>query len=186
MARAPGEPEQSGRWRLEQPAGHRDLALRLQAIEFACSHQFATSRYPFVAYRLIPGPPSYRQALNAGRVWIGLDACAPKLGPVGFLLASPSGQDLHIDELNVLPAWQGRGLATALIERLAEAARAQGLQRLTLTTFVDLPWNAPFYARRGFEPIAPEEGGPVLRAEWQKLIDKKLDPTTRVAMARGL
>ncbi len=173
-------------WRLEQPAEGRDLALRLQAIEFACSHQFTTSAYRFVAYRQIPGPPSYRQALSAGRVWIGLDATALTLGPVGFALASPSGHDLHIDELNVLPSWQGRGLASALIERLAEHARAQGLHRLTLTTFVDVAWNAPFYTRRGFAPIAPDEGGPVLRAEWQKLIEKKLDPSTRIAMALQL
>lgn len=164
----------------------QSLEKRLQAIEFACSQQFLTSAYAFVARRPIPGPPSYRQALCAERVLLGLDAENSKAGPVGFMLFSPSGNDLHIDELNVLPTWQNRGLATAVLDALAEQARAQNRQRLTLTTFRDLAWNAPFYARRGFRAIDPNKGGPVLQAEWQKLIDKGLNPATRVAMARWL
>lgn len=175
-----------GRWLVQAAAPEQRLEQRLQAIEFACSQQFLTSAHAYVARRPIPGPPLYRQALRAGRVLLGLDPSQAKAGPVGFLLFSRDGDALHIDELNVLPKWQGGGLASALMAALAEHASGLGLVRLTLTTFRDLPWNAPFYARRGFEAIAPEAGGPALQAEWQKLIDKKLDPATRVAMARSV
>jgi hypothetical protein len=34
---------------------------------------------------------------------------------------------------------------------------------LTLTTFRDVPWNAPYYARLGFEVFAREHWGPAMR-----------------------
>jgi len=36
---------------------------------------------------------------------------------------------------------------------VVDAARCAGVRELTLTTFVDVPWNAPFYARFGFERL---------------------------------
>ncbi|BFV60853.1 hypothetical protein KCMC57_up59570 [Kitasatospora sp. CMC57] len=35
---------------------------------------------------------------------------------------------------------------------------------LTLTTFAEVPWNAPYYVRCGFEVIEGDEVGPGLRA----------------------
>lgn len=40
----------------------------------------------------------------------------------------------------------GRALVAAVIEQ----ARVMQLNSVTLTTFRDLPWNAPFYQRMGF------------------------------------
>jgi hypothetical protein len=37
---------------------------------------------------------------------------------------------------------------------VADHARTLGLTSLTLTTFRDVPWNAPFYAKLGFEYVA--------------------------------
>jgi hypothetical protein len=55
------------------------------------------------------------------------------------------------------------------LEAVIEPARDLGLNALTLTTFRDVPWNAPFYARFGFETLAPGELDPrleaILRAE---------------------
>ena len=49
-----------------------------------------------------------------------------------------------------LDRWQGRGFGAALIDRSAAAARALGHQVLYLTTYRGVPWNEPFYRRRGF------------------------------------
>jgi hypothetical protein len=38
-----------------------------------------------------------------------------------------------------------------------EHARQQALRAVTLTTFRDLPWNAPFYQRLGFNVLAATE-----------------------------
>ena len=40
----------------------------------------------------------------------------------------------------------------ALIEHVAGWARAHGSPALTLTTFTEVPWNAPYYERLGFRP----------------------------------
>jgi hypothetical protein len=41
-------------------------------------------------------------------------------------------------------------LGTALIERTVAQARHLGFATLHLSTYRDVAWNAPYYARRGF------------------------------------
>ena len=72
---------------------------------------------------------------------------------MGFILAEAQPSSLFIVELSVHLDWQGRGLGRRLINRVAEHARPLGLTSLTLTTFRDVPWNAPFYRRLGFEML---------------------------------
>ena len=47
----------------------------------------------------------------------------------------------------------------------AEAAWAheQGLGAMTLTTFADVPWNAPYYVRLGVRVVPEQEWTPGLR-----------------------
>jgi GNAT superfamily N-acetyltransferase len=74
---------------------------------------------------------------------------------IGFLAAERAGPELHIVELSVRPEHQGHGVGRRLIAAaLAEADNA-GLTAVTLTTFRDVPWNAPFYARVGFKEVPP-------------------------------
>lgn len=77
---------------------------------------------------------------------------------VGFaLMEACSDGDAHLLELDVEPAHGGRGIGRALISASVDWAFARGLRRLTLTTFRDIPFNAPLYARVGFEN--PRSGG---------------------------
>ena len=73
--------------------------------------------------------------------------------PVGFILAEAHPSSLFIVELSVYLDWQGKGIGRQLIACAGEHARTLGLASLTLTTFRDVPWNAPFYARLGFERV---------------------------------
>ena len=41
--------------------------------------------------------------------------------------------------------------------RLAVRLTDRRLDRVTLTTFEDLPWNAPFYQRLGFRKLTEDE-----------------------------
>ena len=75
--------------------------------------------------------------------------------PVGFLLAEAQDDSLFITEISLHLAWQGQGLGRRLIDFVAAVARERGFISLTLTTFRDVAWNAPWYARMGFE-ILPE------------------------------
>jgi hypothetical protein len=55
---------------------------------------------------------------------------------------------------------------------------------VTLTTFRDVPWNMPFYARLGFEIVPPEQVGPALFAIVEGETRRGLDPARRVVMRR--
>lgn len=54
-----------------------------------------------------------------------------------------------------------------MLETAVACAREKGLAALSLTTFRDVPWNAPFYAAFGFREWEPAE----TPASIQKLLD---------------
>lgn len=75
---------------------------------------------------------------------------------VGYLAGRVDEDRLHIDEVDVLRDQQGRGLGRRLLATAQDWARAHGLRALSLTTFRNVPWNAPFYASVGFREWDPE------------------------------
>lgn len=84
---------------------------------------------------------------------------------IGFAACEAFPDALHLKELAVRYERQGRGIGRALVEAVAAEARRRGLPAVTLTTFQDLPWNAPWYARRGFAELADATLGERLREE---------------------
>jgi GNAT superfamily N-acetyltransferase len=112
----------------------------------------ADERYRRVGLaRVLAMPPASIASLEAGRrdgrLWV---AVSPRNRPVGFALMKLVGGTAWLDQLSVLDRWQGRGLGAALIERTAAEARRRGHDSLHLSTYRDVPWNGPYYARRGF------------------------------------
>lgn len=71
----------------------------------------------------------------------------------GFLVGEPDGRELHIWEMDVHPQFQRRGIGAGLVRAAQIDARNCGFRALTLTTFRDLSWNAPFYERLGFVEV---------------------------------
>lgn len=80
--------------------------------------------------------------------------------------------------------FQGRGIGRALLTTAANWARATGLQSLSLTTFRNVPWNAPFYASFGFREWDPAEAPASIRASLDYEAAKGLD--NRCAMVMDL
>jgi GNAT superfamily N-acetyltransferase len=111
-----------------------------------------------------------------------LVARAPDGRAVGFAQLEMVGGQPHLEEMDVHPAHARRGLGGRLVETVKEWARDAGHTALTLTTFRDVPWNAPFYARCGFRILAPHEIPPALRAVVEEEAGRGLDPATRVVM----
>ena len=99
----------------------------------------------------------FRAAQEAGRLWVAVDS---QHQPVAFALVVTIDGLAHLDELDVLPAHGRKGLGSALLETVCEWARSSGYPGVTLSTFRDVPWNAPFYARRGFRVFRTEELSP--------------------------
>ena len=118
----------------------------------------------------------------AGRAWV---VAADAGEPVAYLLAAVVDGDLHVEQVSVHPDHAGRRLGAALIEHLVEVARAESRRALTLTTFRDVPWNAPFYSRLGFE-FGPAEQGAHLTALVARERAAIPGDAPRVAMRRSL
>ncbi|OAG75095.1 putative acetyltransferase [Acetobacter malorum] len=81
---------------------------------------------------------------------------------------------------------QGRGVGKALLAEACEAAQQTGLKRVTLTTCRDVPWNAPFYHKIGFEYLEEPALDPDLRATLKEEEACGFLPGTRCAMQRCL
>ena len=82
---------------------------------------------------------------------------------MGFLAALAHGDRLHIDELDVLRDQQGQGIGRRLLSHVIDWAKAEGFKTISLTTFRNIPWNAPFYARVGFSEWDPLEAPASIR-----------------------
>ncbi len=84
------------------------------------------------------------------------------------------------------PSHQKQGIGTALVEKVVGGARQKGHAGVTLTTFRDVPFNAPFYARLDFEELPLREAGDVLRQVFHREVPRGIDPSRRVLMRKML
>jgi len=84
--------------------------------------------------------------------------------PIGFAIAHVLDESVHLHELDVHPHYARQGLGRRLIEAIADWARTRGATALTLTTFSDVPWNGPYYARLGFRTLDVATLNPALQA----------------------
>lgn len=135
----------------------------------------------------IPVPPSgsadhYRKVIARGH------SLSATLGDevIGFAAAGRVGRDLHLHELSVMRAHQGRRIGSTLLEALAIDARNSGISAITLSTYRDIAWNAPFYARHGFVEVENLEGRPHLTESLEGAVAAGLPAERRCAMIRFL
>jgi GNAT superfamily N-acetyltransferase len=118
---------------------------------------------------------------RAGRAWVAVSD-----RPVAYLIADLVDGNLHVEQVSVHPDSARRGIGRALIDHAAEHAAAEGLRALTLTTFAEVPWNAPYYRRCGFRCLTEEELTPGLREVRDREAEHGLDRWPRVCMRREL
>ena len=105
---------------------------------------------------------------------------------VGFLSTFRNRRELGVREFGVHPDVQRRGIGSVLLRALEIDARNAGFAAITLTTFRDVPWNAPFYARHGYETVADLDAHPRLREELEQEARHGLPRERRCAMIRFL
>lgn len=122
----------------------------------------------------------YRQADHA---WVITN---PADTPVGYLIADVVDDNLHVEQVSVHPRYARRGVGRQLLDHLAEQAAATDTPCLTLTTFADVPWNAPYYLRCGFRILTDGELTPGLRTIREREADHGLDRWPRVCMRRDI
>jgi GNAT superfamily N-acetyltransferase len=105
--------------------------------------------------------------------------------PVAFVQIDEVDDIAHVQELAVLPSHMRQGLGSALLDAACEWARAAGYPAITLTTYADVPWNAPYYQARGFTELSELTPELVELRDWER--DVGLDAVgRRIAMRRDL
>jgi GNAT superfamily N-acetyltransferase len=162
---------------------HRDELEAMRAIELAAGAAFAEVGMPEIAADEPPSVEELEAFRAAGHAWV---ATGDGGEPIAYLLAAAVDDGLHVEQVSAHPDHAGQRLGAALIEHLAGVARAEGRSALTLTTFRDVPWNAPYYARLGFEVVEPAGQGPELAALVARERFAIPGDAPRVAMRRRL
>ena len=101
---------------------------------------------------------------------------------VGFVMFRTVEARAYVEQLDVLPTFGGRRIGAALLDAVAERARPAGLAGLSLSTFRDVLWNAPYYRRLGFVDVAALAPG--MREIREEHLARGLDEDARVFMVR--
>jgi ribosomal protein S18 acetylase RimI-like enzyme len=151
----------------------------LQEIERLAGERFRSVGLPDVADDEPPSTAVLSDYATAGRSWVAVDAAD---SPIGYVLVDDVDGNAHIEQLSVRPDHQGAGVGRALIDRVRTWAVESGMPAVTLTTFGDVPWNAPLYRHLGFRVLAEREIGPELLALREAERAHGLDPARRACM----
>src|SRR5215471_10895413 len=160
-------------------AARLDELARLVAIELAAGAQFRSLGMDRVADDDPGSIEELTPYAESGRAFVAADAADQ---PIGYLLVDVVDGSAHIEQVSVHPLHARRGVGRALIEQATLWARSQDLDSVTLTTFVDVPWNGPYYERLGFRYLTPAEETPALRALREHERAQGLDAWSRASM----
>lgn len=165
-----------------RPATAEDVPF-LPAIEDAACSLFdqipATASLPLYTTPV----EDFEEAQRHGLLWVA-EAAHGDL--VGFALAERIDGALHLEELDVLPAYGRQGIGARLVRTVCGQARDQGFAAVTLCTFRDIPWNEPFYERMGFRIFREEELTPGLAEKVREEEAGGLPRELRVVMRLAL
>ena len=162
-----------------RPAAHADVEA-CRDVERAAGVAFRDVGLAEIAEHEPMPADDMRAYCDAGRAWVAeVDGAV-----AGYVLVEVVDGCAHVEQISVAPDRQGSGLGRALLARVDEWARGQGMPAVTLTTFRDVPWNAPLYAHLGYEVVG--DPPPALRAVVAHEAELGRDPAIRVVMRRAL
>ncbi len=163
-----------------RPSRTHDIAT-LQAIEIAAAELFRGTGLIDLTDEDSVDADEHHKAIHSGMSFVA-EADGT---PAGFVLGHAIGQDAYLHELDVDPAHQRKGIGAGLIEAFCAHCARKDLTSVYLSTFRDVPWNAPFYARLGFEEVAKDDYLPWMR-EIEAQQAEFLDISKRLFMRRVL
>ena len=163
-----------------RPAHLTDVP-RLREIEVAAGAGFRDLDMAAIADDDPPTAEVLEGYVSDGRAWVATDETDR---PVAYLIADTVDDAAHIEQVSVDPAYARLGLGAALIDVAEAWGRDRSLFALTLTTFTEVPWNAPYYRRLGFQEIPGGKLGDGLRQLRDHEAHLGLDRWPRVAMSR--
>ncbi|WP_282604903.1 GNAT family N-acetyltransferase [Pelagibius sp. Alg239-R121] len=172
-------------------AARADEAEHLCEVEFLAGARFRSIGMAKISERSPSQPSVFTAAAQHQRLLVADIMVKDQVleEAVGFAAFGTLDGHPHLLELDVIPGYAGQRIGASLIDAVAKVAiqKRQG-SWLTLTTFRDVPWNAPYYRRLGFKAVSPETLGPelaqCLARERIRLPPEVYGP--RIAMRRAL
>jgi GNAT superfamily N-acetyltransferase len=153
----------------------------LNDVEADASQVFqAEPDFAFVAQYPLPDEDAYVPFITERRAFV----CEGADGMAGFILMGDVDGNGHIFQVSVRAGLQRRGVGRLLIAAGETWARQQGHRAVTLTTFRDVPWNAPAYERLGYGLVDERTVGPSLSGILENERALGLFRQVRVAMIK--
>ena len=154
---------------------------RLQEIERQAGEGFRVFGMNAVADDEPLGLEVLRGYVERGQAWVIADHADV---PVAYLLADVVDGAGHVEQVSVIPGHARQGLGRVLLDHACQWALGNGLKAVTLTTFANIPWNAPYYERCGFRRLPADELTPGLLRVRRQEAEHGLDAWPRVCMRR--
>jgi GNAT superfamily N-acetyltransferase len=164
-------------------APRADELERLRDIEWAAGTLFAEIGMPEIAADEPASVETLAEYVRDGRAWVATDEADT---PVGYAIVDIVDGLAHLEQLSVIPDHGRKGLGAKLLHHVEQWAGQHEKEAVTLTTFRDIPWNAPFYANHGYRVMTDDEIGPELEDLRDTEAQHGLDPELRVCMRRDL
>lgn len=149
----------------------------------------ASSRYQEAGFSPDEAPPRDEQDLHRLAHETTLLVAELDGIMVGYCSFFRLGPYLHLEELAVSRAWQGRGIGRRLAEAYLQVARSMSeCSHCSLIAFREAPWAVGLYRHLGFLP-RHELYAPLPRTDLlDRLVEREaasgLDPSMRIVMLR--
>jgi N-acetylglutamate synthase-like GNAT family acetyltransferase len=119
----------------------------------ACLHAafepYRTSYTPDAFADTVLTPGTLGERLDAMQVFVAIADHGAVVGTIACSVVGGGGEG-HLRGMAVLPDWQGRGAAAALLAAAESHLAARGCTHVTLDTTLPLVRAASFYTTRGY------------------------------------
>lgn len=122
-----------------------DLKL-LQDIEKRALKQFKAAGYDPTCWPTL-SLEKLKYYRDSKRLWIAVS----NNKPLGFAVVDIYESYAHLEELDVDPDFQRKGVASALIKEIIHWAHAENIKAITLRTFATTDWSVKLYRKFSFE-----------------------------------
>ncbi|WDI31068.1 GNAT family N-acetyltransferase [Hyphococcus flavus] len=151
-------------------------------IEHDAAQAYRAVGYDFCADGAVRDEEEHLRGINEGALFVSESEGEPS----GFILLWPVDGHAHITEISVATRFQQHGIGRALIDKGEEWARNAGYSAITLTTFTEVPWNAPFYRSIGYSDYTPGADEPELASVQSTEAEYGFHAKPRIAMVKRL
>lgn len=140
-------------------------AADLDAVK-SCAEQAYALYVPRIGQTPASMVADFAAQISAGHVHVAEAAGAV----AGFIVLYPRGDHIHVENVAILPALQGRGIGKALLDFAEAEAKRRSLAALELYTNAKMNENQTFYPRLGYAETGRREEDGFARVFYRKAL----------------